>query len=132
VLALAGNNRIRKVHGFAWYYECSSDVASRVLDVELRNPIGAVPAGFTGAAAVWQGPQLTLTADQEGVAFAGQSRGGINDNGSLTISDRASAFPPFPYWAHENDSVDLAFLVASGHANDLDVIYVLVESWQVA
>jgi len=131
VFALAGNNRIRKIHGYAWYYNVSSDVASRTLDVELRNPLGAVPAGFTGAAAVWQAPQLTLTADEEGVAFGGLLRDGFNDADVLTISDRASAPVPFPYWSHENDSADLAFLVANSNANDRDVIYALVESWQV-
>jgi len=135
--SLAASRVLRKVYGFMWYYESSSDVATRVLTVELRGPLGAVPTGFgVNAGDTWLTPtiaSLSLTADEDGSVFADPHRSGKNDDGTITIDIRDSAAEPtpFPYWAEEGDPVALLFQVASSNANDLDVIYALVETWLV-
>jgi len=125
----AVSNEIRRILGFAWYYASSADVASRALNVDLRTPLGAVPTGFVQSDQTWNAETLTLTASQDGASFADEKRSSINDNDSLSIQSSAANPSPFPIWATEGDTYTIVFQVASLHANDLDVIYLLRESW---
>jgi len=131
-VALAATNTIRKVYGFAWYYNASADVATRTLNSILRNHLGTVPTGFTGIFAnTWLGVVPSLTASQEGYVFGDPKRTGSNDNGTLAIDDAASAPSPFPILVLEGDPVGLILLVLSGQPDDRDSIYLFREEWVV-
>jgi len=125
---------IRKISQIVHYYECSVDVASRILDVKLTDPLGIAPAGMSGATnQIWSSLSLTLTASQDGVIFADEFRSGDNDNGTITIEDGATNPSPFPLWSNEDmdPSYALVFTVTAGEVLDEDAIYSLVEEWVV-
>jgi len=122
------SSEIVKIYGFAWYYLASADAASRVLSTELRQPRGAMPTGQT-VASVWEIPDLTLIANQQGIVFADEKRSGINDHTALAIDSAATNPSPFPILVTEGDPYFVNFSVASLHANDLDTIYLFQESW---
>jgi len=130
---LALSNTIRRVHSFVWYYNASSDVASRALAVRLRNILGALPTGMTSAGAidVWRGDDITLTADQEGTVFADPKRGGSNDNVTIVIQDAAADPSVFPLLIQEDDLATLIFTPTLGEVADRDSIYILLEEWIV-
>lgn len=128
------SNMVRKVKALSWYYEASSDADTRVLAIAQENFLGASTVGpAANTTDVWGALGLTLTADQDGMIFCEESRSGINDNGTLTISDVTTAPTPFPLLVSEDMSTILRFdfTVVDGHANDRDVIYALVEGWVV-
>jgi len=128
------SNMFRKILGFAWWYLTSSDVATRTLIVRLQRWIGTAPAGMgTFDDVIWQSSSMVLTADEDGTSFADEKRSGVNDNATLAIDDAASAPTPFPLWVTEDMASDMQFWFeeSSGHANDLDTIYVLSEEWVV-
>lgn len=132
-VALVSTNTIRKVHGFAWYYNASADAASRILTVVLNHPLGALPVGFSAGtpSVVWASAALTLTTGQEGTVFADLHRSGTNDAGTLAIADAAANPSPFPLWVAEGNNYFADFQVADLHANDRDTIYLLRETWVV-
>jgi len=133
--SLSENNIIRKVYGFIWYYAAANDAATRVLQVEFRNPLGADPTGFAAADGnVWIPATLTLTSDEDGCLFADEHRSGFNDDGTITIEDITTAPTPFPILVPsftQGDPSSLIFTVPALHANDFDAIYMLQESWVV-
>jgi len=126
---LAASNTVRKILSFAWYYSCDSGVASRLLDVDLRNPLGDGLASLI--ADVWRATRLTLTASQQGTIFLDSKRSGTNDNGTLVIDDGAANPSPFPLWIEENDPENLRFVLTDLESGDLDEIYLLQEEWVV-
>jgi len=131
-VSLAASNTIRKVYGFVWYYNASADAATRVLNSQVQNPLGAVPTGFAVITTdLWLGTVVTLTASQEGYVFGDTKRAGSNDNGTLVIDDAASAPSPFPLLVDEDDPVLFNFTPTDFHANDRDSIYYLREGWVV-
>jgi len=127
---LAVSNEIRKIYGYAWYYACSVDVATRNIDVAYRDPLGDVATGMT-IMDVWVPSRLVLTASQLGGTFADQKSSVQNDNGTLTVADITTAPTPFPILVEEGDNADLVFLVANSSVNDFDAIYLLRESWVI-
>lgn len=128
-------NQIRKVHGFAIYYNASADVATRTVIPSIIQPGGALPTGFGGTGTVWVGATLTLTASEEGVYYVYSSVSGaivsINDNGTITYANPTTAPAPFPFiGASDGDAAaQLLLTVGSGHANDRWSVYVLREDW---
>lgn len=125
-------NEIVKVYGFAWYYTAAADVASRVLQASLINPLGDLPTGFLGAiSTVWNSGLLTLTSAQDGVVFADHGRSGVTDNGIVAPDDGAANPSPFPFLVTEGDNYQSNFTTGSLNANDLDSIYALQESWVI-
>lgn len=131
--ALALSDAIRKIYSFIWYYAASSDVASRTLDVRLKQVLGALPTGFVAnpGSYVWISTTLTLTADQDGATFGDQKRSGTNDAGTLAIDDAASDPSPFPLLLEAGDNATLDWVVISSNANDFDAFYILQETWVV-
>jgi len=131
-LVLAASNTIRRYDSYVWYYNASSDVASRTMDVALRQPIGDLPTGFGTAANadVWRSLTTTLTADQEGTSFGrpGGLQHGENQNGLVTMDPAAS---PFPIWVREDDPSALIFSVGNEELADRDSIYLVRETWLV-
>ena len=126
-------NTIRKVYGYAWYYNSSADAASRTLAVQIEKPLFTLPTGFSAqsAARVWIATDMTLTAGEEGTQYANSKFSMNNDNGTVSVDNNASQPTPFPYLGQENDTGVLMFDVANGHVNDRDVIYALIEEWLV-
>ena len=130
----AATNAFRKILGYAWYYNASSDAATRVLAANVVGLLGAVPTGFTSVAYFWSPTQLTLTASEEGImwAYAADARDGIaglNDNGTLTYSSTATAPIPFPLLIAGGDPATMVFTVSSGNANDRNSLYIIFEEW---
>ncbi len=134
--ALALTNTRRLIHGFIWYYHCSSDSASRTMNVALRNLGGDQPTGMTSGTktAIWNSGQVPLIADEEGVIYA-SSQGGRdgmvvrNDDGIVTTLSTATAPGPWPLSLMEGDNAELFFDVGSAHVNDRHSIYLIVEEW---
>jgi len=126
------SNTVRKYSGISWYYECSADVASRVLAVVKRGALGATPPAMSGLD-TWAPTGVTLTANQDGMIFADEKRSGINDNGSITILDQTTNPTPFPIWASADFGalVGLVFTVVDGEILDNDAIYAQIEDWLV-
>jgi len=129
----AVSNEIRKILGFAWYYIASGDVATRTSNAVLSKPLGDVGAtwGADAAYETWDSGVRTLTSGEDGTIFADEHRSGINDDGSLTISDGATNPSPFPFFVTEADTYLIDFQAGVLHANDLDIIYLGRESWVV-
>lgn len=130
-ISLAASNTVRKLHAFYYYFHASNDVATRVINVALRDELGLVPTGWTGTGPriSWATPTLTLTADQEGIVFADAKRSGQNDTSVVTIENAASAPSPFPLLILQDDTGDLLFNITDGEALDLDALYFLREEW---
>lgn len=131
---LAGSSAIRKVYGIIWYYNCSADVASRVLTVRWFAPIGATPTGFSSssvAAVAWQPPSLTLTASEEGTLWADEKRSGTNNGGSIVVDNTTTDPIPFPILVDEADPGALSFAMVDEEVLDRDTIYLVQEEWMV-
>jgi len=129
---LAASNTIRKIYNLTWYYECSSDIATRDLLAFYRNTLGALPTGFSaaGKSDVWTSGSsgLLLTQDQEGTVFADPKRYGTNDNSSIAINSDPS---PFPLLITEDDLAVLVFFPSLAETDDRQSIYLLREEWVV-
>jgi len=127
---MALSNTIRKIYYWHWYYGCSGDVASRLMDVEYRSNLGALPTGFTnlGATTIWA-TQLGLTANQEGSLWARGAGSGINDNTAESLDDQSSKPQPLPFLIQGDDPGTITFFVTLGEVLDVDVIYLLRETW---
>ncbi len=134
--ALAALNAHRKVYGLVWYYHASSDVATRILSIEIRHPWGALPTG--GSVGVidpiykFTGP--TLDQNQEGgMFFYNPGRGDglltLNDNGTISRQSTNTAPQPFPFIVRGDDPMTILLGTADGHANDRYSAYALVEEW---
>lgn len=123
---------IKKVREIAWYYETSADVATRVLNITLTEPLGPAPAGMA-ASPIWASLTLTLTANQDGIHFLDEKRSGDNDAGTLVIEDAAVNPTILPLWATSDmdSSYAMFFKVVDGEVLDEDVIWGLVETWVV-
>ncbi len=132
VKELAITNAYRVIHGFAWYYNCAAETATRVLEVRLLDVSHALPTGMsagTDSTIFWAAPQLTLTTGEEGAQLTMERRSMVNDDGSLTIVNNATDPTPFPYSVIESDLANLKFIVGSPHADDRHSIYVDIEEW---
>lgn len=131
--ALAISNTVRRIHEWVWYYNASADVATRVLNSTIANPLGALPTGFASVAKseVWETANLSLTASEEGTLFVDPDRSGRNDDSTLTIDDGAANPSPFPLLVRADDPVDLIWRVTDGEVLDADVIYLFAETWVV-
>jgi len=125
------SNVIRSVRGFIWYYASSADVASRLLQVQLRQRGAGVPTGFntSGPNDVWQATDLTLTASEDGSVFADLHRSGTNDNGVVAIDNAAADPPPFPLLVAEDDQLEGRFVVTNEEAADFDLVWGFFEDW---
>ncbi len=131
---LAVTNAIRKIHGFAWYYNCAAEVANRLLDVRMRNVGLALPTGFAAdgnPTIFWVSAQVSLQTGEEGNSIAIGQRVMTNDNGTVVIVDTSTLPSPFPYMVEENDLADLIFDITAAHADDRHSIYLLQEEWVV-
>ncbi len=133
---LAATNAFRRVYGYVWYYHADDTVASRILRVHVRAPGTSIPTGFSIAEIV-SAPNdgnLTLTADEEGIAYAYNSGRGdgfasLLDNGTLTQSDTASAPIPFPLEVPEDDLIEILFTPTAAEATDRHSIFISQEEW---
>lgn len=137
-VTLATNNALRRIDGFVWYWHCSSDVASRVARVSLRDMGNGLPTGMTSGAntsvKLWpSAAALTLTANEEGMIYVnaaeGKSFAASLDNGTLTIEDITTQPDPFPYWAQESDVAELFFDVSVAQPADRHSVYLFQEEW---
>lgn len=127
--AMAATNALRRVYGFAWYYNCAAEVANRTLITSVNNPLGAVPTGFTQTPLVWTSATITLTTGEEGWMYGKKNFVSYNDNGTLTYASTNTAANPFPLWVHEDDPIDFLFDVDAAHADDRHSIYIYYEEW---
>jgi len=127
------SNTIRLVHNLYWFYSCSDTVASRVLSLRQRAGTGSLPTGFgvAGADSLWEVPDLTLTADQDGSMFATSNRSGSNDNGAWVENDQSTAPTLFPWLVAEADDSFIRFNTVAFEADDFDTAYALIEDWVV-
>jgi len=126
-VSLAVSNEIRRIDAYIWYYHCSADVASRVIEgPSVENPWGALPTGFGAGVYTWRPANITLTANQDGIQWADEKNGGNNDAGAMTVATIAT---PFPMWVTEGNPVTIEFLTNTGQPADRDVIYLVRESW---
>jgi len=124
------SNTIRLFREVIWYYTTSSTVATRVLQLRLRERGGAFPTGFrSGIADFWVAPNLTLTADEDGFVFADEQRSGQNDDSAVTIDNTASAPTPFPLWVPEDGLMTVIGIVIDEEADDFDDVWGLFEDW---
>jgi len=125
----AATNEIREIRGYAWYYVASADVASRVIEAKFVNPLGAVPTGFADPAAevINESGAITVTASDEALISADTRRSRTNDDGVIA-NEKTTMLPLI---VTEGDPLLIDFQVTDGHANDLDVIYLLRESWVI-
>jgi len=130
--ALAISNSIRKIYNWQWYYECSADVASRVLVVEYRNMLGPATAGMsTGPTGMWFSSTLTLTGNEDGGIWANHAGSGINDASVESLDSSATKPSPLPFLIRGGDPGTFTFIVTLGEVLDLDVIYMLQETWVI-
>lgn len=135
----ASSNLIRKIRGWAWYYNCAAVVATRTLSTAFRRPFGALPTGFAtaGASDAWSSSLLpSLTTGEEGsqVAYAEDGREptvAYNDNGTLTYETAQNRVVPLPYWVNEDDPLTIIFTPAAADAADRHSLYIAYESWVV-
>ncbi len=138
---LAATNTQRLIYGLAWYYHCSSDVATRTMSTPRVNGLGGVkPTGFTltGTNAMFwnSGTNISLTADEEGaiVSYAAEGKDGLTatlDNGVRTVANAATLPTPWPLWVTPDDvdSIIRFPSISSGEAADRHSAYVLIEEW---
>jgi len=129
----AVTNTIRKIYEFVWYYNCSADVASRVLSLQIQLMLGPVPTGMTdpNIQESWRRPTITLTANFEGMVFIKEKYSGGNLHGTLVIDDNAAVPSPFPLLIEESDNRQLLALVTDGEVLDADAMYLLQEEWVI-
>jgi len=128
---LVQSNMVRKILGYAYYFETSSGVATRVLSVTLRQPLGNASGTMADAGLdVWEPGALTMTASEDGTMYADEKLSMNNDNGVLAVDSEPT---PFPLVVTEEMDPDyfLIFAVANLDGNDDDAIYVFVEEWIV-
>lgn len=138
--ALALTNAFRKIYGLAWFYHCSSDVATRTFNTpSLQNLGGAKPSGWTTSGnngLSWSfGANITLTANEEGMFYVNalegkDGRAAHVDNGAITVINTASNPTPFPLLVTEDEVGVMRFpAISTGNANDTHRAYLLVEEW---
>jgi len=125
---LALSSTIRKIYGFAWYYQASGTAASRVLQVRIRDYLGPMPTGKAEEDA-WFGTDVTLTANENGSVAADEQRSWSGDGTPIVIDNTASAPSPFPRLIEENDTIYLIFVMQNEEATDFDTIQILQETW---
>jgi len=127
------SNQIRLVREFAWYYAASNTVATRIIQILLRTPGGGTPTGYgTGDLLnVFESPTVTLTSDEDGSLFIDEERIGVNDNGTVTISDVTTVPSPLPILISEDDTRVLRGVVTAPEADDFDAVWGLFEDWVV-
>ncbi len=129
---LAVSNVRRKVRAIVVYYNASSDAATRVFNLTLARPGGALPAGFAAGENddIWDSASVTLTLSQEGTLYIGhRSFASFNDTGTLTYIDNTTAPHPLPFWTDEDDAMVLKLNITDGHENDRYAFYAQVEDW---
>ncbi len=131
----AATNRLRRIDGFIWYYEASSDVATRTLRASVRSMGQGLPTNFTSGgnslAQLWPSAgALSLTANQQGTMLVLRDSFAVSvDNGAAVWEDFTTAPNPFPYWASESDVGEFFFDVSAEEANDRHSIYIIQEEW---
>jgi len=133
VYTLRSTNTIKKVNYFVWYYASSSDVATRVLNMRVTLLGAGLPTGYgvNAPTRYWSAATLTLTADEDGYVWGDTHRSGINDDGTLTIDNQASAPTPFPLWCTDDDLVILGTNVVDEEVLDFEAVYAQIEEWLV-
>ncbi len=136
--ALAVTNTRRIVRGLLLKYHADSNVATRNVVITLRDVADTSgPTGFTIDEDVWESTTLALTQDQEGLVYinAGSGQGpsyhSINDAGTISILNNASANTPFPLSVEEGDTGDIVIQAENGVAGDDYDAFLLVEEWSV-
>ncbi len=129
-------NTRRVFHGVAWYYHSSGDSASRVLNVQMRRPWGALPTGGTAGTIdkIFDITGPTLIANEEGGFFLYNPERGdgyfiTNDNGTVTRLATDANPIPFPFLLTEDDPLTIILGITDGHANDRYSAFALVEEW---
>ncbi len=131
---LAVTNALRLVRGLGLLYNVSSDVDARTVQLLVRRPLGALPTGFTNVAAqiIWASPTVTLTANEDGMIYAGEGFANVvtNDNGTLAVADNTTAPSPFPFWVTEFETgAQIRTNIGTGNANDRYSVFAIVEEW---
>ena len=130
----AATNAFRKLLGWAWYYNASADAATRVLNTEVRRPLGALPTGFAtaGASDVFEVGGPTLTLSEEGTQYVKlegtTSFVSLDDNATIALGSTAV---PGPFLIGEGDPMTIIFTPSAANANDRHSLYVLYEEWLV-
>ncbi len=133
--SLAATNRLRRIDGFIWYYECSGDVATRTLRASVRSMGQGLPTNFTSGgnslAQLWpSAAALSLTANQQGTFLVLRDSFSVSvDNGAAVWEDFTTAPNPFPYWANESDVGEFFVDVSAEEAADRHSIYIIQEEW---
>jgi len=129
--SFAVSNTLRKVNGVIWWYAASSDVASRILQFQIREDGGGLPTGFGGGALIntFTSFFVTATADEDVMLFADHIRNGVNDNGTLTIGDNASNPSPLPFLVPEDSTLKFEGTLVDEEALDFDAVWGLFEDW---
>ncbi len=131
-------NQIRRVDGFVWYYHCSGDVATRTLQVSVRDLGNGLPTGMTSGSKTTvklypSAGVMSLTANQEGVIYVnantGKSFAVSVDDSAKTIEDITTEPDPFPYWADESERGEIFFNVQDEEVADRHSIYLFEEVW---
>ncbi len=133
-VSLAVDNTLRLVHGFVWYYHCSSDVANRTLRASIRDLGVGAPTGMTSGgntlSQLWPSAAVvTLTANQEGMIMVNDQFAVSLDNGTPTWEDPSARPNPFPYWVQDTDLGEFFFDVTDEEAADRHSIFIIEESW---
>lgn len=132
-LALAATNAYRKIRAFQCLYHSSGDVATRTLEFRIRD-YGLVtkPTRWSIEAKAWASATLTLTQNEEGMMyFAEDHFGGLNDAGTLSYADRASAPNLLPLYVDGTEGADLMLVIGAGEAADDYDIWALIEEWLI-
>lgn len=129
--SLAASNARRIIRAIIVKYHASADVASRVINIDLRD-VGDTsgPTGFSIDNEVWVSAGITLTASEEGVLYVGDHGFvSFNDNDTVTYADNTTAPNPFPLPVEEGDTADLRIAITSGNANDDYDAFLQIEEW---
>jgi len=122
------SNMIRKIFSYAYYFEASSGVATRVVAVVLATPLEDPPSV---GALVWTPDTVTLTADENGALYADANFASQNDDGTVAIDSDPTVFP---LWITEDmgpgGNYEFRFTATNiDSPNDLAAIYVFAEEW---
>ncbi len=136
IKTLATTNARRIIHGFIWYYHASGDVATRVMEAQLRNIGPDLPTGMSpgGRTMVWTSGSISMTQNEEGMiySYAEGGRDGrsiLNDTGVIGVDNTGTKPTPWPLSVIETDDAELRFSLTNEEAADRHSIYLDIEEW---